>query len=84
MLNPVHVCNNWRPRMLQAGRMLGRVEECDQDMTECTEHKERVDQYLKANGLAGDGDGVEEKRVAVFLTIIGSRAYRLLRSLTAP
>ena len=42
------------------------------------------DQYLKANGLAGNGDGVEEKRVAVFLTIIGSRAYRLLRSLTAP
>ena len=61
--------------------MLGRVEECEPDKTK---YKEWLDQYLKANGLAGNGDGVEEKRVAVFLAIIGSRAYRLFHSLTAP
>ena len=55
--------------MLQEGPMLGRVDECDPDKTEWTEYKERLDQYLKANGLAGNGDGVEDKRVAVFLLL---------------
>ncbi len=46
--------------------------------------QEKLYLYLKAKGLAGNGDGVEEKRAAIFLTIIGSIAYRHLRSLTAP
>ena len=64
--------------------MLGNVEECDLDKTEWTEYKERLYLYLKAKGLAGNGYGVEEKKATVFLNIIGSTAYRHLRSLTAP
>ena len=37
----------------------------------------------EAKCLAGNGDGLEEKTAAVFLTIIGSTAYRHFRSLTA-
>ena len=45
-----------------------------------------LDLYMKANGLAGNGNGsgVRKKRVAVFLFVFSSRAYRFLRSLTAP
>ncbi len=70
--------------MLQAEHTLGSVEECDSDKTEWTEYKERLYLYLKAKGLAGNGDGIEEQKAAIFLTIIGSTTYRHLRSLTSP
>ena len=42
-------------------------------------YSERLDQFLVANGVVDDA-----KKVAVFLTVIGGRAYALLRNLLAP
>ena len=42
-------------------------------------YEERLQQYFKANGITN-----EEKQVAVFLTVIGSHLYKLLRNLVSP
>ena len=42
-------------------------------------YEEWLHQYFKANGVT-DGD----KKVAVFLTVIGSHLYKLLRNLVSP
>ena len=42
-------------------------------------YEERLQQYFKANGITN-----EEKQVAVFLTVIGSHLYKLLRILVSP
>ena len=42
-------------------------------------YEERLQQYFKANGIT-DAD----KKVAVFLTVIGSHLYKLLRNLVSP
>ena len=39
----------------------------------------RLQQYFKANGITN-----EEKQVAVFLIVIGSHLYKLLRNLVSP
>ena len=41
-------------------------------------YSERFEQFVLANGIA------DEKVVPVFLSVVGSKAYNLLRSLTAP
>ena len=60
MLNAVYIRKNWRRGsiVLQASHMLRRVEECDPDKTEWTEYKQNLDLYKKANGLAGNFNGV--------------------------
>ena len=42
-------------------------------------YEERLQQYFKANGIT-DAD----KKVAAFLTVIGSHLYKLLRNLVSP
>ena len=42
-------------------------------------YEERLQQYFKANGIT-DAD----KKVTVFLTVIGSHLYKLLRNLVSP
>ena len=61
---------------------VGRIEEFDSNKDYWFEYKERLDQYFKANGLAKENKN--ERKVAVFLTVIGSSAYKLLQSLMAP
>ena len=42
-------------------------------------YEERLQQYFKASRITN-----EEKQVAVFLTVIGSQLYKLLRNLVSP
>ena len=58
---------------------LGQVEPFELEGGDWNVYTERLDQYLVANGVADDA-----KKVAVFLTVIGGRAYTLLRNLLAP
>ena len=58
---------------------LGQVEPFELEGGDWNVYTERLDQYLVADGVADDA-----KKVAVFLTVIGGRAYTLLRNLLAP
>lgn len=61
---------------------LGRIDDFDSDKEDWTSYLERLEQYFLANDL--EGEEVEKKRTAVFLTLIGRKTYHLLRSLIAP
>ena len=58
---------------------LGQVELFELEGGDWNVYTKQLDQFLVANGVA---DGT--KKVAVFLTIIGGRAYAMLRNLLAP
>ena len=53
--------------------------EFEEGREEWTQYAERPGHFLKANGITG-GD----KKRAVFLSVIGPKAYKLLESLIAP
>ena len=57
---------------------VGQVEPFDPDADDWQVYAERLDQFFAANEISG------EKKVSVFLTVIGSKAYTLLRNLLAP
>ena len=56
----------------------GKINEFDPENDKIGVYLERVDLFMEANELAG------EKGVPVFLSLIGGRAYSLLRDLVAP
>jgi len=58
---------------------IGNVEPFDSTKESWSAYTERFDQYLLANDI---DDG--KKVVSVFLTVMGSRTYELLRNLVAP
>ena len=58
---------------------LGQVESFEVEGGDWNVYFERLDQFLVANGVVDDA-----KKVAVFLTVIGGRAYALLRNLLTP
>ena len=58
---------------------LGQVEPFDLQTDDWEEYTERLEQFFVANGIT-----VDAKKVAVFLTVVGGKAYTLLRNLLAP
>jgi len=57
---------------------IGKIEPFDDGLEDWPTYVERVEQYFVANNVADD------KRVASLLSLIGSRTYGLLCSLTTP
>ena len=58
---------------------LGQVEQFDPQVDDWVLYTERLEQFFVANGITDDA-----KKVAVLLTVIGGKAYALLRNLLAP
>ena len=58
---------------LRATVMLGQVELFELEGGDWNVYTERLDQFLVANGVADSA-----KKVAVFLTVIGGRAYAIM------
>ena len=56
----------------------GGIEFFDPDSESILAYLERMDLFLEANAVA------EEKKVAVVLSMVGSKAYQLLRNLCSP
>ncbi|XP_063800090.1 interferon-inducible GTPase 5-like [Pseudophryne corroboree] len=59
-------------------RYLGKIEEFDPASDDWLLYTERLEQYFIANDID------EKKQVAVLLSVIGRKAYRVLHSITAP
>ncbi len=59
--------------------MLGSVEPFDPDSDDWQAYTERLEQFFLVNDITTD-----QKKVAAFLTLIGAKAYLLLRNLLAP
>ena len=59
--------------------LLGSIEQFSPKHGDWSEYVERLEQYFLANDIAD-----EEKQTAVFLTVIGSDTYSLLRNLLTP
>ena len=58
---------------------VGRIEEFREEKEEWTQYAERLEHFFAANGITNN-----DKKRSVFLTVIGAKAYRQLRSLIAP
>ena len=58
---------------------IGRIEEFREDKEDWDQYAERLDHFFAANGITG-----ADKKRSVFLTVIGAKAYKQLRSLVAP
>ena len=63
---------------MAAKQIFGHVEEYRQEDELFSAYIERVKPFFTANGVEND------KKVAVFLTIVGSKTYSLLRNLRSP
>ena len=57
---------------------IGSIQEFDADAESVTAYLERVELFMDANEVTAD------KRVAVLLSVIGSKVYGLLRNLMEP
>ena len=58
---------------------IGRIEEFREDKEEWSQYAERLEHFFAANNITNN-----DKKRSVFLTVIGARAYKQLRSLIAP
>ena len=58
---------------------LGRIEEFDRHREDWQQYVERLQFYFTANCIT-----TEEKKRAVFLSVIGALTYRVLRNLLTP
>ena len=58
---------------------IGRIEEFREDKEEWSQYTERLEHFFAANNITNN-----DKKRSVFLTVIGARAYKQLRSLIAP
>ena len=59
--------------------LLGKIDSFNHGPDDVCEYIERVDQYFFANDIND-----AKKKTAIFLTVIGSDTYSLLRNLIAP
>ena len=59
--------------------LLGKIDSFNHGSDDICEYIERVDQYFFANDIND-----AKKKTAIFLTVIGSDTYSLLRNLLAP
>ena len=58
---------------------IGRIEEFREDREDWDQYAERLDHFFSANGITDAA-----KKRSVFLTVIGAKAYKQLRSLISP
>ena len=58
---------------------IGRIKEFREDKEDWDQYMERLDHFFSANGIT-----VADKKRSVFLTVIGAKTYKRLRSLIAP
>ena len=58
---------------------IGRIEEFKEGKDDWSQYAERLEFFFEANGIKED-----TKKCPVFLTVIGLKAYKQLRSLIAP
>ncbi len=68
----------WQKLKLVMATLLGKLEEFDPASDSITAYVERVQLFFDANSVA------EGKQVAVFLSVLGSKTYLLLRNLLTP
>ena len=61
-----------------AANQIGQIEPFEIGSGDWELYAERLEQFLLANGIDDD-----RKKVAVFVTVIGAKAYALLRNLVA-
>ena len=61
-----------------AAYIIGHIQEFDPEKESFINYKERIEFYFQANEIAN------EKKVAVLLSVIGTKNYALLRDLMAP
>ena len=64
--------------MAEAVRAIGHIGEYDPQSENISSYLERLSLYMDANSVA------EERKVPVLLTVIGAKAYGILKSLTSP
>ena len=62
--------------MAERSMMIGHVDAFQIGADDWEQYTERLEQYLVANGINDAG-----KKLAVFVTVIGSKAYSLLSDL---
>ena len=62
-----------------ATNTLGHIEPFDIEHDDWEQYIERMNQFFLANNITTD-----KKKVAVFVTMVGAKAYALLRNLLAP
>ena len=62
--------------------LLGKIEPFDSELEEWPQYVERLEQFFEAIDITGDSKAA--KRQATFLSVIGPRPYKLLRSLLTP
>ena len=58
--------------------LIGNIGQYNDATEHRSSYKERLEQFIAANDIAAD------KRVAVMLSVVGSKTYELLRTMTAP
>ena len=61
---------------------LGKIDPFDPEVERWPEYVERLDQYLEANDIVGEGK--QAKRRAVLISVMGPAAYKLARNLLSP
>ena len=59
-------------------KMLGKIEEYNAENESIDNYLERLEQYFIANDIK------DEKQIAVFLSVVGPRTYKLIKSLVNP
>ena len=62
--------------------LLGKIEPFDSEQEDWPQYVERLEQFFEVNGITGDSKAA--KRWATFLSVIGPRPNKLLRSLLTP
>ena len=62
--------------------LLGEIDEFNSDLEEWPQYVERLGHFFEANEITGADNAT--KRRSTFLSVIGPRPYKLLRSLLTP
>ena len=63
-----------------AARSIGHMDPCDENKEYWCTYSERLEQFFDAN----DDDIKDPKKVSSLITFLGSKTYKLLKSLTTP
>ena len=63
---------------------IGQMGEFNEAVDDVSTYLERLEMWMLANGISAPTDGGHDKRVARFLSVIGPKAYALIRNLLTP
>ena len=62
----------------------GRVEAFNEENETWERYTERLGHYFEASGIGDENAGDKAKRQAIFLSVCGSKIYKLMCDLLAP